>query len=154
MARFPAVLRSLTGIFRRDEPQVTRRLRAIATVSCTAFKSARLQVASRYIPYSSGLERTRIGVSPGSLAARKYLDSLPEGWAISQVSALELIVGARDKRDLADIDTFLSAYVTVPLQEATGTRAYGLLKAYSEISRPSRLRFTGGRNRNRRIDGL
>jgi hypothetical protein len=39
----------------------------------------------------------------------EYIDALPEGWAISQISALELIVGARDNRDLADIDTFLSA---------------------------------------------
>jgi predicted nucleic acid-binding protein len=51
---------------------------------------------------------------------------------ISQVSALELIVGARDKRDLADIDTFLSAFVIVPLRGSTGTRAYGLLKLYSK----------------------
>ena len=73
-----------------------------------------------------------IDVSRGSLAALEYLDSLDEGWAISQVSVLELIVGARDKRDLADIDTFLSADVVVPLQESIGTRAYDLLKAYSK----------------------
>src|SRR5271157_1248879 len=39
------------------------------------------------------------------------------GGRISQVSALELIVGARDKRDLANIDTFLSAYLIVPLRD-------------------------------------
>ena len=50
----------------------------------------------------------------------------------SQVSALELIVGARDKRDLADIDAFLSAYAVVPLRESTGTRAYELLKGYAK----------------------
>jgi predicted nucleic acid-binding protein len=69
-----------------------------------------------------------IDVSRGKLEAREYLDALPEGWAISQVSCLELIVGARDNRDLADIDTFLSAYVIVPLRDSTGTRAYELLK--------------------------
>ena len=73
-----------------------------------------------------------IDVSRGSLAAREYLETLAEGWAISQVSALELIVGARDKRDLADIDTFLSAYVIIPLRDSTGARAYGLLKTYSK----------------------
>ena len=36
-----------------------------------------------------------IDVSRGKSAAREYLDALPEGWAISQVSCLELIVGAR-----------------------------------------------------------
>ena len=38
-----------------------------------------------------------IDISRGKQAARAYVDALLEGWAISQVSALELIVGARDK---------------------------------------------------------
>jgi predicted nucleic acid-binding protein len=37
-----------------------------------------------------------IDVSRGKQTAREYLDALPEGWAISRFSALELIVGARD----------------------------------------------------------
>jgi predicted nucleic acid-binding protein len=73
-----------------------------------------------------------IDVSRGKSAAREYLDALPTGWAISQISALELIVGARDNRDLADIDAFLSAYVIVPLRDSTGTRAYDLLKRYAK----------------------
>lgn len=73
-----------------------------------------------------------IDVSRGNAAARAYIDALPEGWGISQVSALELIVGARDNRDLHEIDVFLSAYVVVPLRSSTGTRAYQLLKQYSK----------------------
>src|SRR6266481_7371153 len=73
-----------------------------------------------------------IDISRGKEAAREYVDALTEGWAISQVSALELIVGARDKRDLADIDTFLSANVIVPLRGSTGTRAYKHLKLYAK----------------------
>jgi hypothetical protein len=73
-----------------------------------------------------------IDISRGELAAREYLDALTEAWAISQVSALELIVGARDKSDLAKIDTFLSAYVILPLRDSTGTRAYELLKLYAK----------------------
>ena len=73
-----------------------------------------------------------IDISRGKQAAREYVDALPEGWAISQVSALELIVGARDKRDLANIDAFLSAYVIVPLRDSTGKRAYELLKLYAK----------------------
>lgn len=73
-----------------------------------------------------------LDVSRGKPAAREYIDALPEGWAISQISALELIVGARDNRDLADIDTFLSAYVIVPLRGSTGSRAYELLKRYAK----------------------
>jgi predicted nucleic acid-binding protein len=68
----------------------------------------------------------------GRRAARDYIDSLAGGWAISQVSALELIVGARDHSDLPKIDTFLSACVVVPLCEAAGKRAYELLKVYAK----------------------
>jgi predicted nucleic acid-binding protein len=35
-------------------------------------------------------------------------------------------------REIADIDTFLSAFVIVPLRDSTGTRAYDLLKRYSK----------------------
>ena len=73
-----------------------------------------------------------IDISRGKPEACEYLDALPEGWAISQISALELIVGARDNQDLADIDAFLSAYVIVPLRDSTGTAAYKLLKRYAK----------------------
>jgi predicted nucleic acid-binding protein len=45
---------------------------------------------------------------------------------------LELIVGARDNRDLADIDTFLSAFTIVPLGNSIGARAYQLVKRYTK----------------------
>lgn len=64
-----------------------------------------------------------IDVSRGNRRHANTFDALPEGWAISQVSALELIVGARDNRDLTATDAFLSAFVVVPLRESTGTRA-------------------------------
>jgi predicted nucleic acid-binding protein len=73
-----------------------------------------------------------IDISRGKAVAREYIDALPEGWAISQISALELIVGARDNRDLADIDTFLAAYLIVPLRASAGSRAYELLKRYAK----------------------
>src|SRR5260370_19248702 len=103
-----------------------------------------------YLIDSDGL----IDISRGKPAAREYIDALLEGWAISQVSALELIVGARDKRDLADIDTFLSAYVIVPLRGSTGTRAYELLKLYAKshglyVFMSSCLRFARCGHRNR-----
>jgi hypothetical protein len=43
-------------------------------------------------------------------------------WAISKVSALKLFVGARDQRELGNIDAFLSGYVVVPLRESTGKK--------------------------------
>src|ERR1035437_2691268 len=88
-----------------------------------------------------------IDVSRGKPAAREYIDALPGGWAISQISALELIVGARDNRDLADIDTFLSAYVIVPLRaskareptnSSSGTRNLTAYTSLIRSLRPSR----------------
>ena len=73
-----------------------------------------------------------IDVTRRNQAAGDYLVALTEGWSISQVSALELIVGARDKADVANIDSFLSGYVIVPLRESTGAKAYQLLKLYAK----------------------
>lgn len=73
-----------------------------------------------------------IDVSRGNAAAIKYVDSLPETWALSQVTAMELIVGARNKRELVTIDSFLAQYSVVPLSDSIGARAYQLLKTYAK----------------------
>ncbi len=73
-----------------------------------------------------------IDVSRGNAAAIGYVDALTEPWVLSQATALELIVGARDKRDLAVIDGFLSLYSIVPLSDRIGKRAYELLKTYAK----------------------
>jgi predicted nucleic acid-binding protein len=73
-----------------------------------------------------------IDVSRGHAAAINYVDGLPEPWVLSQITALELVVGARDKRDLGMIDGFLSVYSVLPLTDGIGTRAYGLLKTYAK----------------------
>ena len=39
---------------------------------------------------------------------------------------------ARDKRELATLDTFLSAYVIGPIHEGIGSKAYEFLKAYAK----------------------
>ena len=54
-----------------------------------------------------------IDVSRGNRAAIGYIDGLTESWFVSQVTALELIVGARDKREVATIDEFLFPYPTL-----------------------------------------
>jgi predicted nucleic acid-binding protein len=73
-----------------------------------------------------------IDVSRGNAGAIQYVDGLAEPWALSQVTAMELIVGARDKRDLATIDGFLSLYPVIPLSDSIGTEAYRLLKTYAK----------------------
>jgi predicted nucleic acid-binding protein len=73
-----------------------------------------------------------IDVSRGNAAAIKYVDALPEPWWISQVTAMELIVGARDKRELAMIDSFLALYPVAPFTDSIGTEPYRLLKTYAK----------------------
>jgi predicted nucleic acid-binding protein len=49
-----------------------------------------------------------IDISRGNAAAIRYVVGLVEPRVLSRVTTLELIAGARDKRDLAVIDGFLS----------------------------------------------
>ena len=73
-----------------------------------------------------------IDVSRGNPAAIQYVDRLPEPWAISHVTAMELIVGARHKREVAIVDSFLEKYPVIPLSDSIGAQAYRLLKVYAK----------------------
>ena len=66
-----------------------------------------------------------IDVSRESPSAAGYLDSLSDP-AISIITAQELIVGARDKRDLAGIDSLVAAYPVIHLDAAIGQLAYDI----------------------------
>jgi predicted nucleic acid-binding protein len=72
-----------------------------------------------------------IDVSRENASAAGYLDSLSDP-AISIITAQELIVGARDKRDLAGIDSLVSAYPVIHMDTAIGQLAYDLLKRYAK----------------------
>jgi predicted nucleic acid-binding protein len=67
-----------------------------------------------------------IDISRAMPTAIEYVDALPDPWMIAQVTAMELVVGARDKQEVSWLHSFLSSYPTVPLDEAIGKRAYGL----------------------------
>ena len=73
-----------------------------------------------------------IDISRSRQAAIDYVDALPDIWSISQVTAMELLVGARDKREVGFLHVFLSAYPIVPLRDSFGSRAYRLLMEYSK----------------------
>jgi predicted nucleic acid-binding protein len=72
-----------------------------------------------------------IYLSRGNADAADYVDSLSDP-AISIVTAQELIVGARDKRDLNAIDSLVSTYRVIHIDAAIGQRAYALLKLYAK----------------------
>ena len=72
-----------------------------------------------------------IDLSRGNADAAAYLDALSDP-AISIVTAHELIVGARNKRDLAAIDSLVAAFPVLHLDAAIGQLAYDLLKRYAK----------------------
>ena len=73
-----------------------------------------------------------IDISRNRTESIDYVDTLPDPWAISQVTAMELLVGARNRREIAYLDAFLSSYPIVRLSESLGKRAYQLLMDYSK----------------------
>jgi predicted nucleic acid-binding protein len=72
-----------------------------------------------------------IDVANGDDGAIEYLNLLPDLWSISAVSAMEMIVGARNKLELEKLDDFLDSIVTHPLSPNIGKIAYDLLKRFS-----------------------
>jgi predicted nucleic acid-binding protein len=71
-----------------------------------------------------------IDVSRENANAASYLDSLSDP-AISIITAQELIVGSKDKRDLAGIDSLVATYPVIHIDAAIGQLAYDLLKRYA-----------------------
>jgi hypothetical protein len=53
----------------------------------------------------------------GSIGAADYIDSLADGWSISAITCLELLAGARTKRETIDLDLVLSGYRAIPPNE-------------------------------------
>jgi predicted nucleic acid-binding protein len=72
-----------------------------------------------------------VDVSRRNADAANYVDSLADIW-IAIITAQELIVGARNKRDAAAIDGLIASYPIIHVNERIGTRAYDLLKTYAK----------------------
>ena len=48
------------------------------------------------------------------------------------MTALELISGAKNQREVELIDRLIDTYEMIPVDDAIGRRAYGLLKTYAK----------------------
>jgi predicted nucleic acid-binding protein len=73
-----------------------------------------------------------IDVSRSNDAAIDFLDQLGDSWSISIITALELIVGARNKKEVAQIDQLVAAYSAIPLTAEIGTSSYDLLRQFAK----------------------
>ena len=72
-----------------------------------------------------------IDISRNRQDAIDYVDTLPDPWAISTVTAMELLAGARNQKEVTYLDAFLSSYPLVPLSDSIGRKAYQLLIGYA-----------------------
>lgn len=69
-----------------------------------------------------------IDISRGSSDAADFVDALPGEVFIGRVSAMELIVGARNKRDQTVIEKFIGLYQIKELSDSIGKDAYRQLR--------------------------
>jgi predicted nucleic acid-binding protein len=68
----------------------------------------------------------------GNAKAADYLDSLGDDCLLSAITALELIAGARNQREVSALDILISAYEQIPPTDGITRRAYYLMKAHAK----------------------
>jgi predicted nucleic acid-binding protein len=68
----------------------------------------------------------------GNAKAADYLDSLEDDCLLSAITALELIAGARNQREVNDLDILISAYEQIPPTDGITRRAYYLMKVHAK----------------------
>ena len=73
-----------------------------------------------------------VDVSRNNQAAIEFLDQLGDSWSISIITALELIVGARNKKEVTQIDQLVAVYSAIPLTTEIGNSSYGLLRQFAK----------------------
>ena len=71
-----------------------------------------------------------IDVSKGNRPAIEFLDGLSDS-KISIISAMELVVGARNKKEVTAIDEFLSNYERLLVNDEISVKALELIKHHS-----------------------
>lgn len=73
-----------------------------------------------------------IDVSRNNERAIDFLDQLDESWSMSIITALELMVGARNKKEVNQIDQLIAVYSAIPLTTEIGNSSYGLLRQFAK----------------------
>ena len=73
-----------------------------------------------------------VDVSRKNEAAIDFLDQLDDSWSMSIITALELIVGARNKKEVNQIDQLVAVCFAIPLTTEIGNSSYGLLRQFAK----------------------
>jgi len=61
-----------------------------------------------------------IDVSRDKEAAIEFLDQLDDFWLMSIITAMELMVGARNQKEVSEIDQLVAVYSVIPLAAEIG----------------------------------
>lgn len=69
-----------------------------------------------------------IDISKGKTDAADFLDNLVGDLFISRVTAMELIIGAWNKKEQAAVESFIARFEVHEIAESIGQRAYELVK--------------------------
>jgi predicted nucleic acid-binding protein len=80
-----------------------------------------------YLVDSDGL----IFLTRNNQGAIGFIDGLQNEWAICTVTGLELMVGAKNQREVAEIERLLTTFGSIHLTETIERRAYEILKRYA-----------------------
>jgi tRNA(fMet)-specific endonuclease VapC len=72
-----------------------------------------------------------VDVSRSNQAAIACIDHLRSDWALSAITTLEFISGAKSQREVQLIDRLIEVYETIPVNAAICELAYELLKTYA-----------------------
>lgn len=86
----------------------------------------------------------------GNVEAGDYLDSIRGACKLSSITALELIAGARNQREVADLDIMISDYEQIAPTEEIMRRAYYLMKGACQVRWLAHARCADRRHRARR----
>ena len=73
-----------------------------------------------------------IDVSRNNDAAIDFIDQLDDSWSMSIITSLELVVGARNRKEVSEIDQLVASYSTIPLTTEIGNSAYSLLRQFAK----------------------
>lgn len=68
----------------------------------------------------------------GNIKAGDYLDSFRGACVLSSITALGLIAGARNQREVSDLDIMISDYEQIAPTEEIMRRAYYLMKTHAK----------------------
>jgi predicted nucleic acid-binding protein len=73
-----------------------------------------------------------VDVSRNNQGAIACVDAIGNDWAISAMTALELISGAKNQREVELVDRLFEVYTIIPVNRSIGERAYKLLKKHAK----------------------